>query len=496
MSGIKKISIVGGGLAGSEAAWFLGRVADPTKYRVVLYEQRPVKRTPVHRTANLAELVCSNSLKAESLYTPSGILKIEMSSLGSVVLKAAQEARVPGGKSLVVDRDAFSEKVSQLISSLASVEIIREEIKEIPDPPVIIATGPLTGGRFAESLRELLGEDFLYYYDAVAPIVDAESIDYSRTFWGSRYSDAKDYLNCPMTYDEYRAFVEALLQAEKIPLEAPDKELQFFESCLPVEEMARRGFDTLAYGPMRPVGLKVPEGTYAVVQLRREDLPGKAFSLVGFQTRLKWREQERVFRMIPCLREAEFLRYGVVHRNTYVLGPKVLERDLKIKTTSDLIFLSGQITGVEGYMESAMTGMVAARSLWRRLEGMEPLSLPPLTMSGALLDYVSSSDPLKFVPMNANFGLLPQVTPRELEGCSVEELSGFVIKVAKRYGVPLERLAFGEFFEEAGKVLSLLKKKKRFSKRERRILKSIRALKKLKSFLETTLDSQNPRFLF
>ncbi len=488
----KKVTVVGGGLAGSEAVWYLANKG----FEVVLFEQRPVKKTSVHRTGRFAELVCSNSLKSEHLDTPSGVLKVEMCALGSLILKAAQKARLPGGKSLVVDREKFAWEVTRAIEALDNVKIFREEVKEIPDPPVIIATGPLTSGEFAESLKKLLGRDFLYYYDAVAPIVDAESIDYSRAFWGSRYSEGDDYLNCPLTYEEYRKLIEALLEAETVPVEGPDKDIQFFESCLPVEEMARRGFDTLAYGPMRPVGLKVPEGTYAVVQLRREDLPGRAFSLVGFQTRLKWGEQERVFRLIPCLRNAEFLRYGVVHRNTYVLGPAVLERDLKVKTMGELIFIAGQLTGVEGYLESAMAGIVAARALERRLERGEPFIMPDSTLSGALLKYVTASEPGRFVPMNVNFGLLPGVAPQEITAGDAKETADFVANLLMEYGVPLDKVNFKKVFEEVYSFLSAISEcenspagrpRLRLPKRTRRILKALNAFKQLKSFLQNVV---------
>lgn len=402
-----KVKIIGGGLAGTEAAWQLAKRG----FEVVIYEQRPVKKTPVHKTDYLAELVCSNSLRSEEVTSGAGLLKEEMRRLNSIILQVAEECRLPGGKALVVDRLCLAKKVTERLLSTGRVEIVRMEVKEVLAGPAIICTGPLTEGDFADSLRKLIGHDFLFFYDAVSPIVSGDSIDYSKTFWGARWQEEEDYLNCPMNRQEYEVFWEALVNAKTVPVPEHEKNI-FFEGCLPIEELARRGKETLAFGPLRPVGFKnLPEGTYAVVQLRREDMKGEAFSLVGFQTRLLWSEQERVFRLIPALRKAEFLRYGVIHRNSYILGPKVLEPTLRVKNYSDL-FMAGQITGVEGYVESAASGIVAGINMARLLMGKDLIVFPPETMIGALMFYVSLSNPKKFLPMNANFGLLLPVKAR------------------------------------------------------------------------------------
>ncbi len=400
------ITIVGGGLAGVEAAFACVKLG----HRVRLYEMRPLQMTPAHKTPFLAELVCSNSLKSDSLDTASGLLKAEMCLLGSVLLRVAEECKVPAGSALAVDRKLFASKVTELVSSCSAIELVRAEVDEIPDDrPCIIATGPLTSDALAKSISEFLGEESLSFYDAIAPIVDGETIDYEKAFWGDRYGKGSgDYLNCPLTEEEYNQFYEALVSAECVPFKEFE-EPKFFEGCMPIEELARRGRETLLFGPMRPVGLVDPRTgrrPFAVVQLRREDAQGKMFNMVGFQTKMKWPEQRRVFRLIPALENAEFLRYGSIHRNTYINSPKVLYPTLQCRKDEGLFF-AGQITGVEGYMESASTGIIAGINASLLLGDRSPVVPPEETMIGALLRYISSYKGGDFQPMNANFGLLP-----------------------------------------------------------------------------------------
>ncbi len=405
------VTIVGGGLAGVEAAFACVKLG----FRVRLYEMRPVKMTPAHKTSLFAELVCSNSLKSDSPDTASGLLKAEMRLLGSELLRVADICRVPAGSALAVDRNRFAGMITERLEACDRIEVIREEVTEIPpERPCIIATGPLTSDALAESIASFLGERNLSFYDAIAPIVDGESIDYSKAFWGDRYGKGSgDYLNCPLTEEEYNRFYEALITAECVPFKEFEKP-RFFEGCMPIEEMARRGKETLLFGPMRPVGLVDPrtgKQPFAVVQLRREDREGRMFNMVGFQTKMKYPEQDRVFRLIPALRDAEFLRYGSIHRNTYINSPKVLLPTLQTKKDEGLFF-AGQITGVEGYMESAATGIIAGVNASRLLMG-DPCVVPPeVTMIGALLRYISTDDKKDFQPMNANFGLLPPLGVR------------------------------------------------------------------------------------
>ncbi|HHP50920.1 MAG TPA: methylenetetrahydrofolate--tRNA-(uracil(54)-C(5))-methyltransferase (FADH(2)-oxidizing) TrmFO [Moorella mulderi] len=397
--------VIGGGLAGSEAAWQLARRG----VKVELWEMRPRKMTPAHNTPYLAELVCSNSLRAEGLSNAAGLLKEEMRLAGSLIMKCAEKWRVPAGKALAVDREGFSAEVTAALEGLPNVTIIREEVVQIPpEGIVILATGPLTSPSLAESLKGLLGEEYLFFYDAVSPIVTAASLNYQKIFRASRYGQGEDYLNCPLNKEEYLRFYEALIQAERHPLH-PFEEEKVFEGCLPIEILARRGVDTLRYGPMKPVGLIDPatgREPYAVVQLRRDNREGTLYNLVGFQTNLKWGEQERVFRLIPGLEEAEFVRYGVMHRNTYVNAPRVLLPTLQLKKETR-IFLAGQLAGVEGYIESAAMGLLAGLNALRFLRGLEPLVPPPETAHGALVHYITDPlhDPLQ--PMNINFGLFP-----------------------------------------------------------------------------------------
>lgn len=398
---MREVYVIGGGLAGSEASWQLAS----REVRVVLFEMRPDVMTPAHKTGYFAELVCSNSLGAEGLETASGLLKEELRILGSMVLECAYLARVPAGKALAVDRDEFARAVTDRISSHPLIEVVREEVKELPDEgEIIVATGPLTSPSLAQSLRKLLGTEYLYFYDAVSPIVTYESLNMERIFKGSRYGMGDDYLNCPMTKEEYEAFWEALVNAERHPLHSFE-DPAYFEGCLPIEVMASRGKETLLYGPLKPVGLIDPrtgKEPYAVVQLRKENLEGTLYNLVGFQTNLKWSEQRRVFRMIPGLENAEFVRYGVMHRNIFINSPVLLSRSLRLKRKPNVIF-AGQIVGVEGYMESTAMGLVAALSV---ISGGE-IEFPEETMIGSLLRHITTASPRSFQPMNANFGILP-----------------------------------------------------------------------------------------
>ena len=412
----QRVTVVGGGLAGSEAAWQLARRG----FDVDLHEMRPVAKTPAHKTDNLAELVCSNTFKSTELTNAHGLLKAEMRLLGSLVLDAADAARVAAGSALAVDRDVFSATVTERIASEPRINVVREEVTDIKTP-CVIATGPLTSDRLAEAIRARLGVGALAFYDAIAPIVARESIDDSIVFRGSRYGketmegadDEGAYLNCPMTREQYDAFLEALISADQYHGHEFD-EVPYFEGCMPVEVMAKRGRDTLRFGPLKPVGLRDPRTgreAYAVVQLRQEDRAGRMWNLVGFQTRLRIPEQQRVLRMIPGLAEAEFLRYGSIHRNSYLNSPAALTRHLSARDNGTLLF-AGQITGVEGYTESSATGILAGINLARLLSGV-PVVLPPdTTMIGALYRYMSEADPKHFQPMNANFGLLDELSEK------------------------------------------------------------------------------------
>lgn len=413
------VTIIGGGLAGSEAAWQAARLG----VAVELYEMRPVRQTPAHHTDRLAELVCSNSLGGQGITTGGGLLKEEMARLGSLIVAAGRRAHVPAGGALAVDRHIFADVITSALERHPLITIRREEVTRIPgfgdegeagEPggarrPVIIATGPLTSEALSRDLRALTGDDDLYFYDAAAPIVSADSIIEERGFWGSRYGrGGDDYFNCPLTKEEYEAFWDALVEAEHHEGHL-EEELKFFEGCVPVEELAARGPDTLRFGPMRPVGLVDPrtgERPYAVVQLRRENVPTTMMSLVGFQTRLKWGEQKRVFSMIPALEQAEFVRLGVMHRNTFINSPRVLQPTYQTRTHPH-IFVAGQLTGVEGYVESAAAGLVAGINASRIAQGLEPLTFPRETMMGSLAHFITTADPRHFQPMNSNFGLLP-----------------------------------------------------------------------------------------
>jgi len=422
------IHIIGGGLAGSEAAWQAASLG----VRVVLHEMRPVRPTAVHKTDRLAELVCSNSFRGDKLDNAVGLLKEEMRRLGSLVMRAADEHRVPAGAALAVDRERFSQAITDAIASQPLISLERAEITRVPaDPsmfPLIIATGPLTSDSLSADIAALVGGDHLYFYDAISPIVLAETIDMTRVFRASRWDRSLrgtdpmaacgvddgqgDYLNCPLTKDEYDRFYDALVTAESATVHDFDKE-KFFEGCLPIEVMAHRGRDTLRYGPMKPVGLPDPRSgrvPYAVVQLRQDNIAGDHFSLVGFQTQLKWGEQARVLAMIPGLERAEFVRFGMVHRNTYINGPTVLRETWQTKARSDLLF-AGQISGVEGYVESAASGLMAGRNAAALVRGEEPRIPPRTTAIGALAFYVSHADPRNYQPTNITFGIMAAPDP-------------------------------------------------------------------------------------
>ncbi len=403
-------TVVGGGLAGTEAAWVLAHRG----HQVRLHEMRPQVRTPAHQTGRLAELVCSNSFKSLDVGNAHGLLKAELRRLGSLLLECADEARVPGGTALVVDREVFSSRAEERLLAHPNVELVREEVDALPEPG-IVATGPLTSDRLATAIAERLGTGALAFYDAIAPIVADESLDHDILYALSRYGkgEGTDYLNAPMSAPEYEAFVDALLAGDQYRGHAFD-EVPYFEGCLPVEEMAQRGRETLRFGPMKPVGLPDPRTgrePHAVVQLRREDRAGQMWNLVGFQTRLRIPEQQRVFRSIPGLGEAEFLRYGSIHRNSYLNSPASLGPGLATRDGAG-VFFAGQITGVEGYTESLGTGILAGINLARHLEGREPVVPPPTTMLGALVRYLREADPAHFQPMNANFGLLDPLPGR------------------------------------------------------------------------------------
>ncbi len=405
------VTIIGGGLAGVEAAW----QAAERGARVSLYEMRPVQMTPAHKTGDLAELVCSNSLKADGPTTAPGLLKAEMRALGSLVMEAADQHRVPAGVALAVDRTAFSRTLTDRIGSHPRIEIYREEVKIMPAcDPLILATGPLTSSALARELATLTQERYLYFYDAISPIVDGQTVDGSKTFFASRYGKGgDDYLNCGLSREEYQLFWKALLEAEKVPLH-PFEKAMYFEGCLPIEEMASRGEKVLAFGPMKPVGLTHP-GTgaryHAVAQLRRENTAGESYNLVGFQTKLTYPEQKRVFRMIPGLEGAAFFRYGSLHRNTFLNAPRLLQPSLQLKGHAH-IFIAGQITGVEGYLESAATGWLAGVGAVHRLSGLPFPPPPPTTALGSLIHYITTADPAHFQPVNINYGLIPPVDSR------------------------------------------------------------------------------------
>ena len=408
---MQHITVIGAGLAGSEAAWQLAERG----VMVDLYEMRPIKTTPAHHSGQFAELVCSNSLRGAGLENAVGLLKEEMRRVGSLIMSAADHNSVPAGGALAVDRELFSSEVTKRLEDHPKVCIHRGEVLKIPqDGITIVATGPLTSDDLAQDILSLTGEKALSFYDAAAPIVTLDSIDLSKAFWASRYDKGDaDYLNCPMTREEYDLFHQNLVQAETAEVEGFE-EGNVFEGCLPVEVMAKRGSQTLTFGPLKPVGLQDPRTglkSFAVVQLRKENKAGSLFNLVGFQTHLKWGEQKRVFSLIPGLESAEFVRYGVMHRNTFINAPKVLKADFSLKNKPELFF-AGQITGVEGYIESAASGLLAGLNAWRYLSKMARLVFPPVTALGALARHLEGSPSENFQPMNINFGLLPPLAER------------------------------------------------------------------------------------
>lgn len=405
------VLVIGGGLAGVEAAWALAN----SGFSVTIAEMKPKKHSPAHKSDMLAELVCSNSLKAQRVGSAAGLLKAEMEILGSLCVECAKKCSVPAGGALAVDRDKFSAMITEKIKSHPNIEVVCEEITEIPDGNVIVAAGPLASDALAENIRTLCGGS-LSFFDAAAPIVTDESIDKTCAFSQSRYDRGgeDDYLNCPMNKEEYELFYSELVNAESAELHSFDKKKGVYEGCMPIEVMAGRGADTMRFGPLKPVGLTDPRTghrPWAVLQLRREDAGGTMYNLVGFQTNLKFSEQKRVFSLIPALKNAEFVRYGVMHRNTFIDSPRHLNSDFSFRGKDGLYF-AGQITGVEGYMESASAGILAGLNMARRLKGEEPLKLPDITMLGALSGYISNEIVTDFQPMGANFGILPPLSEK------------------------------------------------------------------------------------
>ncbi|GLJ02854.1 tRNA (uracil-5-)-methyltransferase [Bacillus pumilus] len=404
------VNVIGAGLAGSEAAWQIAKRG----IKVNLYEMRPVKQTPAHHTDKFAELVCSNSLRANALTNAVGVLKEEMRHLDSAIIAAADESSVPAGGALAVDRHEFAANVTDRVKNHPNVTVFQEEVQSIPEGPTIIATGPLTSEALSKELKSLTGEEYLYFYDAAAPILEKDSIDMDKVYLKSRYDKGEAaYLNCPMTEEEFDRFYEALISAETVPLKEFEKEI-FFEGCMPIEVMAKRGKKTMLFGPMKPVGLEDPKTgkrPYAVVQLRQDDAAGTLYNIVGFQTHLKWGDQKEVFRLIPGLEEAEIVRYGVMHRNTFINSPSLLRPTYQFKNRDDLFF-AGQMTGVEGYVESAASGLVAGINAARFVKGEELVTLPEETAIGSMAYYITSTNKKSFQPMNANFGLLKDLGVR------------------------------------------------------------------------------------
>jgi len=411
LSSTPKVTVVGAGLAGSEAAWQIASQGVP----VTLYEMRPVTKTPAHHTDKFAELVCSNSLRANGLTNAVGVLKEEMRMLNSLILGSADRNAVPAGGALAVDRDGFSGDVTRSLREHPLIEVHNEELTAIPeDGIVVIATGPLTAPSLSQGIQGLLGEEYFYFYDAAAPIIEKDSIDMNKVYLASRYDKGEAaYLNCPMTEEEFNAFYEALVTAEKAELKEFEKEV-YFEGCMPIEVMASRGRQTVLFGPMKPVGLVNPHTgklPHAVIQLRQDNAAGTLYNMVGFQTHLKWGEQKRVFSLIPGLENAEFVRYGVMHRNTFINSPRLLNATYQFKER-DTLFFAGQMTGVEGYVESAASGLLAGLNAGRLARGLEPLVLPTDTTLGSMASYITTADFKHFQPMNANFGLFPPLEKR------------------------------------------------------------------------------------
>ena len=435
---MKTVTVLGAGLAGSECAWQLAKRG----INVKLIEMKPVKMTPAHTSPNFAELVCSNSLRSDELTNAVGLLKAEMRAMGSLIMESADANKVAAGGALAVDREGFSKYITDKLKSLQNVEVVSAEATEIPEGEVVIATGPLSSDAIAEKIAALCPDSDLHFYDAVAPIVTLESVDMDSAFFASRYDKGTaDYVNCPMDKDEYLAFVEELTHAKEAEVHGFD-DGGVFEGCMPVEVMARRGVDTLRYGPLKPVGLIDPRTgreNYAVVQLRRDNAEGSIYNIVGFQTHLTWGEQKRVFSMIPALRNAEFVRYGVMHRNTYLNSPKLLDRYYRLRTDGRISF-AGQMTGVEGYVESAASGMLVGIETAARVLGMEPVDFPQETAIGALSLYVSGGSVGDFQPMNVNFGIISPL------GCRVKGKRNKNAEISKRSLEIIESLKAKEVF--------------------------------------------------
>lgn len=404
------INVIGAGLAGSEAAWQIAKRG----LKVRLYEMRPEKKTPAHHTQNFAELVCTNSLRANQLTNGAGLLKEEMRRLDSIIMEAADTHNVPAGGALAVDRETFSSAITEKLTNHPNVEVIREELTEIPEGLTVIATGPLTSDPLAQAIKRLTDDEGLYFYDAAAPIVEKSSLDMDKIYLKSRYDKGEAaYLNCPMTEEEFYNFYHELINAEMAELHDFEDQ-KFFEGCMPIEQMASRGEKTMLFGPLKPVGLEDPKTgkePFAVVQLRQDNAAGNLYNLVGFQTHLKWGEQKRVFSMIPGLENAQFVRYGVMHRNTYLRSPEFLNATYQTKKRADLLF-AGQMTGVEGYVESAASGLYAGIDAALIAQGKEPVVFPEETMMGAMAHYITHASPKHFQPINANFGIIPRLEKR------------------------------------------------------------------------------------
>jgi len=423
------VHVIGAGLAGVEAAYQVAK----NGINVKLYEMRPVKMTPAHHTGNFAELVCSNSLRGDNFNNAVGVLKNEMEKLDSVIIKFARENSVPAGGALAVDREAFSKAVTDFISNHPLIEVVHEEVTTLPEGPTIIASGPLTSDALSNEIKDLLGEEYFYFFDAAAPIIEKDSVNFDIAYYKSRYDKGEnEYINCPMTEEEFNLFYDELMKAEVV--KPKDFEEKFFEGCMPFEEMARRGKQTLLFGPMKPVGLSKPDGTrpYAVVQLRQDNVQASLYNIVGFQTHLTWPEQKRIIHLIPGLENATFVRYGVMHRNSFICSPKYLNQDYSLKNHEGL-YIAGQITGVEGYVESAQSGMIAGMNMVRYLNKQEPIIFPRETVMGALSYYITHCEAEHFQPMKANFGILPDLEMRVKKKLRKEAYANRAVEVMDEF---------------------------------------------------------------
>lgn len=423
------VHVIGAGLAGVEAAYQVAK----NGINVKLYEMRPVKMTPAHHTGNFAELVCSNSLRGDNFNNAVGVLKNEMEKLDSVIIKFARENSVPAGGALAVDRETFSKAVTDFISNQPLIEVIHEEVTTLPEGPTIIASGPLTSDALSNEIKDLLGEEYFYFFDAAAPIIEKDSVNFDIAYYKSRYDKGEnEYINCPMTEDEFNLFYDELMKAEVV--KPKDFEEKFFEGCMPFEEMARRGKQTLLFGPMKPVGLSKPDGTrpYAVVQLRQDNVQASLYNIVGFQTHLTWPEQKRIIHLIPGLENSTFVRYGVMHRNSFICSPKYLNQDYSLKNHEGL-YIAGQITGVEGYVESAQSGMIAGMNMVRYLNKQEPIIFPRETVMGALSYYITHCEAEHFQPMKANFGILPDLETRVKKKLRKEAYANRAVEVMDEF---------------------------------------------------------------